>query len=345
MRISCPLLIILVSLAALRCSSTPIIKTVDSKKSISEVNFITLNGVRQYISIRGEDTENPILLFLHGGPGTAVMPLSRIYNREVEKHFVVVNWDQRGSGRSKIAKNGYKLLTIDTFVEDARSLTLFLCERFNKKKIYLIGHSWGSLIGINFAYKYPEVIEKYISIGQIVNTERSEQIAWQYLLKNVSDKTDMARLNEIGAPVSGYYRGGYSDFYAQRAMLLKYGGVLYGQNTFSTYIKQCIISEEYTPLVMSDWLYGSRNSLETLWPEIAAKADLFRQIPSLKVPVVFIAGRHDYNTYYGLIEEYYQFIEAEKSIVWFENSAHAPIYEESEKFNRVIINEKGGNGY
>lgn len=323
------------------CStSTPQIKPVGNDSPVSIVEKVKIRGIEQYISIRGRSVNNPVLLFLHGGPGTAVMPLSRIYNRELEEHFIVVNWDQRGAGLSVIRDQDYANLTLDDFVEDAFQLSNSLRSRFNKNKIYLMGHSWGSLIGIHFAYKHPEVINKYFSIGQIVHTSVAETKAYDYLLETVKDLDDLEEIKKMEAPVGGWYKGGYKDFYRQRELLLKYGGILHQKNSLNDYIIDSIFSSEYGFLNVRKWLNGSKNSLTVLWPGIAAKANLFEEIQILQVPVVFFAGRYDYNTHYSLIDKYYHFLKAEKKIYWFESSGHAPNYEESDLFNKIVIREK-----
>lgn len=333
-------LISIMCIVLLSCvTSTPIIKNSETFQAVSIVKKVKINDVEQYISIRGNDINNPIIIFLHGGPGTSVMPLSRIYNQELENHYIVVNWDQRGAGKSKITKKDYEELTIDTFVNDAYELIKLLCLDYNKNKVYLIGHSWGSLIGINLVYSHPEVIEKYFSIGQIVDVKESEKYAYRYLLEHAKI-SDLKTIKKIGEPVDGWYNGGYNSFYKMRDLLLKYGGVLHGNSNFEDYIENVIFSPEYGVFSISDWLYGSKNSLKTLWPNIVTKNNLFESIKKLSIPIVFLVGRHDYNTYYGLIEKYYDYLDADKKIYWFDNSGHAPNYEESGLFNSIIINEK-----
>lgn len=322
------------------CASTPRIAADGEATPVSVVDTVEIRGVRQFISIRGSDIRNPVLLFLHGGPGTAVMPLSRIYNGELEKHFIVVNWDQRGAGRSAIQDGEYASLTMDDFVEDAYRLIQILCERHGKSRVYVMGHSWGSLVGIMLARKHPEVVQKYYGIGQVVDVRISEQRAYEYLVAHASGEQRRALLAGIGAPEGGWYPGGYEGFRKARNLLLETGGVLYQKTSFTPLIVACALSQEYGPLTLPGWLRGSRRSLEVLWPAIVAKANLFQDAPELKVPVVFLVGRHDHNTDSGLIEEYYKALKAEKKIYWFEASGHAPNYEESERFNRIVISEK-----
>lgn len=322
------------------CASTPHIAANGEATPVSVVDTVEIRGVRQFISIRGSDIRNPLLVFLHGGPGTAVMPLSRTYNGELEKHFIVVNWDQRGAGRSTIHDGDYATLTMDDFVEDAYRLIQILCERHGKSKVYVMGHSWGSLVGMMLARKHPDVVQKFYSIGQLVDVRISEQRAYEYLLAHATGEQRRLLLQEVGPPETGWYRAGYDGFRKARNLLLETGGVLYQRTSFSRLVVSCVLSREYGPLSIPGWLRGSQRSLEVLWPGIVTKANLFQDAPELKVPVVFLVGRHDHNADSGLTEEYYRALKAEKKIYWFEASGHAPNYEESERFNRIVISEK-----
>jgi pimeloyl-ACP methyl ester carboxylesterase len=144
-----------------------------------------LGGQEQWILIRGMDIVKPIILFLHGGPGTANMSLLRKYTDELEQHFIVVTWDRRGGGKSYQAINPHSSMTIDRFVLDTGELTQLLCHRFNQNKIFLVGHSWGSLIGILSIQKYPDLYHAYIGIGQLANMQENEQISYDWTLADM----------------------------------------------------------------------------------------------------------------------------------------------------------------
>jgi pimeloyl-ACP methyl ester carboxylesterase len=135
--------------------------------SIASLEKIQLGGVEQWILIRGDDTTKPILLFLHGGPGTSQMVVERPCPGELEKNFVVAEWDQRGAGKSYSAIVPNVEMNIRQFISDTHELTELLCQRFQQKKIYLIGHSWGTIVGIMTAQKYPDSYYAYIVIGQV----------------------------------------------------------------------------------------------------------------------------------------------------------------------------------
>lgn len=185
---------------------TPRVKDVNGESigsSITSLEKIKLGGQDQWILIRGVDRTNPIILFLHGGPGTSNMGLLRRYSSELEKHFLLVSWDQRGAGKSFSAKNPESSMTIDQFILDTFELVNYLRERFNKNRIVLAGHSWGSVLGALTVLKYPQLFSAYIGIAQTVNIAENERISYEWTLeqaKKANDKSAVKLLNDIGYP-------------------------------------------------------------------------------------------------------------------------------------------------
>lgn len=143
---------------------------------------IPINGVRQYISIRSEQERAPLLLYLHGGPGDTALPLVLKYNRELERSFTVAVWEQRGAGKSYYPFRPDETITIDTFLQDLLELTQYLLDHFHQKKLYLVGHSWGSVLGLRFIQHNPEYVYSYIGCGQVVNMKKSWQIARNFAI-------------------------------------------------------------------------------------------------------------------------------------------------------------------
>ena len=139
---------------------------IDMPNSVSELTALEIGGLEQWILVRGEDQSNPVLLWLHGGPGSAQMPVHRAFNRELEKEYVVVHWDQRGAGKSNHSGFREETMTLDRFIEDAHELTKYLKDRFDQEKIYLLGHSWGTQMGILTVQRYPDNYHAFISVGQ-----------------------------------------------------------------------------------------------------------------------------------------------------------------------------------
>jgi pimeloyl-ACP methyl ester carboxylesterase len=310
--------------------------------SIASLEKIELGGVEQSILIRGESITNPVLLFLHGGPGTSEMALVRKYNLAVlEKHFTVVVWDQRGAGKSYAAMNPVSGMNIEQFVSDTHELTMLLCRRFNQERICLVGHSWGSALGVLTVEKYPELYSAYVGIGQVVNMLEGERVSYEWTLAQATKANDFKsaeKLKAIGAPpYSGNWR---SKVIAQRAILGKYGGEVYrnSRGGFFITVRSLLEATEYRWIDRINFFRGIFASMRLLWPQIL-NVNLMEQASELKVPVYFLEGRHDYESPSLLAEQYYEALKApSKKLIWFENSAHILNAEEAGKFNEFFVN-------
>lgn len=308
--------------------------------SIASLEKINLGGQEQWILIRGVDTKKPIILFLHGGPGTSNMCLLRKYTHELEKHFIVVTWDQRGAGKSYKSIHPHSSMTINKFVLDIGELTELLCHRFNQKKLFLVGHSWGSVIGIFSVQKYPDLYYAYIGIGQISNMQKNEKVSYDWTLAQATkakDKRAVRTLSDIGKPP---YTGDWQKkTITQRGLLGKYGGELYGNSkgAFPLIFSSLIFATEYNIMDKVNFFRGIFKSIHLLWQELLT-VDLEKQALFFKVPMYFVLGRHDYEVPSVLAKQYFNLINApKKELIWFENSAHLANIEESEKFNNLLI--------
>ena len=142
---------------------------------------ISINGTKQWVLIRGNDESKPVLLYLHGGPGQSLIPFAYKATNKLVNDFIVVYWDQRGTGLSYDESIPDETMTIDQFIEDTRSVTEYLKRKFNKDKIYLLGHSWGTVLGTLVIQKYPDDYYAYIGVGQVVNSEEQEESGTEWL--------------------------------------------------------------------------------------------------------------------------------------------------------------------
>lgn len=322
-------------------------KIIDSKGhvvpgSIASLEKKEVGGVAQWLLIRGKSINNPILLFLHGGPGSAEWPLARYYNVILEEHFIIVYWEQRGAGKTYYGKTSN--MNIAQFVSDTHDIIEYVKKKLNKDKIFVIGHSWGSLVGILAVQKYPELFYAYVGIGQFVTGKENEKLSYRFVM-NMTVKTNnikaIRQLNKINFPETygtiDHEGKWLKKLRIQRKWLLKFGGCIYGEKNNSKWTAQFFHTPEYSIWDLIKWVRGNTFSLKTLWPEIM-RYDLFKQILKLEVPVYFFIGRHDYNTPFELAEKFFHQLEApKKELIWFENSAHSPMYEEANKFNDILI--------
>jgi pimeloyl-ACP methyl ester carboxylesterase len=165
--------------------------------SIAVIENPEINGVEQSIIIRGENKNNPVLLFVHGGPGMATFPFIKEQFKGMEKLFTVCYWDQRGAGKSYTGN--IPSMTLEQLTEDGAEVSRYLIKKFNKQKIYLLGHSWGSFLGSFIIHKHPELFSAYIGIGQVANTLPSEQRSYQFVLAEAKKRNNDGLLKELEA--------------------------------------------------------------------------------------------------------------------------------------------------
>jgi len=176
---------------------------IHTPNGIVEESFVKIGGVEQWVQIRGQDRDNPVPLILSGGPGNSLIPLSYKFLLPWEKKFTVVNWDQRGSGLTYVHNNGGEGLTIPRMTEDTIELSDYLRKHLHKKKIVLLGWSWGSILGVEAAHARPDLFSAYIGTGQLVDGRDNEAVGYASLLKRAEashDDATVKTLRDIGPP-------------------------------------------------------------------------------------------------------------------------------------------------
>lgn len=303
--------------------------------------MVVLGDLPQKIHMRSDDEKKPVLLFLHGGPGVCNRHNIMTAHKDLTDTFTVVAWDQRGSGGSY---EGAKVetLTIARLVDDAHELVLWLCERFHKDKIFIIGGSWGSELGTWLAYRYPEHIAAYVGFGQVVNGSKNEEISYDFAMKaaeKAGDEKSVRILERVGPPVKGVYKGGLDGMMAQRKVMMKYGGYSRSKKKrsyFSSMVVPMLLSREYTLSDLIGLVKGYRYVLTAMWEEVGA-TDFPKTCTTFKVPYFVFDGVLDQNTPAELVEDYFDLIQApQKELIWFEESGHNPMGDEPEKFKRLL---------
>lgn len=310
---------------------------------ISEFRQIELGGIQQTIMIRGENLDNPILLYLHGGPGTTELIPFRLAHRNLEKYFTIVSWEQRGTGKSYNSNIMPESMSVEQFIADTHQLTEYLLKSFSKTKLLLVGHSWGSALGLLTANRYPELYYAFVGSGQEVKPAEGESIAYEYLV-NVSKNNDKAKAELIEINIPNEYpfidENGrwFEDVKTQRKWLIALGGELYNRNDYLLLFNaNTIFAPEYTWIDFIGFAKGSVFSLKTMWPQIL-NLDFEKQIPRVNFPIFFLQGKYDYNTPTILVQRYFNLIKApQKELFIFEKSGHMPMYEEPEKYDKILI--------
>jgi pimeloyl-ACP methyl ester carboxylesterase len=302
---------------------------------------VQLGGLPQKIHIISDDEEKPVLLFLHGGPGVVNRHAISGAHRDLLDTFTLVGWDQRGSGGScKGAKK--ETLTVERLTDDAAELAEWLCKRFKKDKIFILGGSWGSELGTWLAYRFPKRIAAYVGFGQVVDGALNEELSFSFAMeqaKAANDEKAVKSLLSVGPPQNGVYKGGLKGLMAQRNVMMKYGGYSPSKakrGFFSSLVKPMILSGEYSASDLFGAAVGHKKVLEAMWPEVGA-TKLAKTCPIFEVPYFIFDGRLDYNTPASLVEDYFNEIEAPvKELIWFENSGHNPMGDEPDRFKQLL---------
>ncbi|MFE4243271.1 alpha/beta hydrolase [Peribacillus butanolivorans] len=324
------IIIILLIIALFFPTWTPHIK---GDNSISELEQVEINGSSHEIMIRGNDKDNPVIIFVHGGPGCSEIPYADKYQDLLETNFTVVNYDQRASGKSYHFFEDYSNLSSDLLVEDLLAMTDYISERLGKEKVILIGHSFGTYIGMQAAYKAPEKYEAYIGVGQMSDTVESEIDSLNYSInqaQNDGNKDDVLYLQGLTEKIKN------GDTFTPRNYVMKYGGSSRLIDNPDGNNIGMLFSSEYNLLDVIRYNYGLSYSQKILLKEVL-KNPLPTIVTKLELPSYFIMGEYDYMTSSNAAKKYFDMIEADKKeFIAFEQSAHYPQFEEKEKFYEWI---------
>lgn len=327
-------------------ASTPKIKDGEGKVlegSIAELKKVNLNGRKEWITIRGNDRTAPVLLFLAGGPGGSQFAGTRIELAELEKHFVVVNWDQPGSGKSYSCMKRSDI-TVQTYIDDGIALTEYLCRELGQEKIYLVGESWGSALGIFLTSEKPEYYAGLIGSGQMVDFKETEVIDYYKALEIAKEKGDskkIEKLEKLGVPP--YYDGNIA---IKSSAYLSYLSSYMAANPATTgspfHTGRDMMESEYGLVDSVRYLLGIMNTFNVVYPQLY-ETDLRTEYSKLEIPVYFFLGRHDLNAPVSLAEEYFNLLEApKKELIWFEHSGHTPWNYETDLFVQETLRVFGG---
>lgn len=303
-------------------------------ESINKSFFLELGGVEQYIEIIGTSTENPILLFVHGGPAWPQTPQIRYFNSELAEAYTLVIWEQRGAGKNFEKNPNPGGLSLDQIVKDGNQLAEWLVKEYAQEKIYLAGYSWGSLVGVEMASQHPEFYKAYFGISQFINKQEGMEISRKWVKEKAQEAKDEAALQKIDSleDVSNY-KDEHTRFFNQYLLVNQYGGAVHQDKTLAEVEKAETIYEDYQNY---DW-YAVWNASSSVLQKDLYVADV-RDIKELKVPVVLFQGRFDWNVPSVLAESWLDDLKApQKEIIWFENSGHGPLEEEPKEFNQAMI--------
>lgn len=308
--------------------------------SVAQKLAVPINGVRQGMVIRGEDASNPVLLWVHGGPGMPDYPLTQQYPTGLEDLFTIVWWDQRGAALSFDSGIPPDSMTIEQFIDDTLAVTDYLRQRFHQDRIYMLGHSWGSFIALQAAARSPDRYKAYLGMAQVVHQLESEKIAYDYMLTAYRGRGDSDMVRKLeAAPVT--MTGGTPDDYlkVRDTAMHKLGiGTTHDMSSVITGI--FLASWRFRGYTLQEkinlWRGRAFSRGFELWDQLI-RIDLRSTVPALQIPAYFFEGKYDYTAVTSLARDYFEQLRAPvKRIYVFENSAHSPLLEEPDQAHRIL---------
>lgn len=306
--------------------------------SISEKIFVDINGIKQGMFIRSKDAKKPVLLYLHGG-----MPdvfLTQQYPVRLEDDFTVVWWEQRGAGLSFQADMPLESITPEQLVADVITVTNYLRNRFGQEKIYLMGHSGGTFIGIQAAAYAPELYHAYIGVAQVSNQLKSEVRAYEYMLERFQMSGDKKMAQKLKAAPVTMSTGIPNSYLRLRDPAMHRLGIGTTHHMNSVITGIFIPSWQFRGYTIREkinlWRAKFRSGVSAVWNTMVS-TDLIKETPKLDIPVYFLHGIYDYTCSYTEAKAYFEQLQAPvKGFYTFENSAHSPLFEEPEKMQQIL---------
>ena len=311
-------------------------------RSISSLLPMKLGGVTQWATIRAHDTDNPLLLYVHGGPGMSDMGAIRQFIPELEEHFVVVHWSQRGAGKSYSHELSAECMTVEQFVVDLKELIQYLLQRFGKQKLFLVGQSWGTALCMRLVKQHPELVYAYVGVNQVVDREKEELRSYHAALNLAHERSNrkaVAQLESIGEPKGGVFAT-LEGTLVHKGWIRAMGMITYDPKVATKFAKAMVLNPELTPGDILSLFRHLRWNMELLWYDFC-QMNLFQEIRAVKVPVYFIAGKHDSITSPDLERQYLDLLETpRKEYFLFERAGHMACYEEPQRFLEVMLQVK-----
>jgi proline iminopeptidase len=321
-------------------------RAISSPNGIDSLEPVRIGGIDQWIEVRGQNVNNPVLLWIHGGPGIAFIPLAGAFQDPLEKYFTVVQWDQRGAGKT-YGSNDKELqrqtMNIPQMEQDTLEVANYLRNRFKREKIIVVGHSWGSVLGLWLAHEHPELIYAYVGVGQVVNMKQNRETMYQDALQQARNRQIEEAVKELESLEP--YPPPNIDF-GKDSIVNKWSGALLGPPTsgkgftnIRRLLTDVVSAPEYSLADDYSFIQGQQLSLKTLIPQLM-KVDLNELGVDFREPIFFFEGRNDSDCRPALIWTYSQTIKApKKGFIWFENSGHFPFFDEQQKFRDELVQQ------
>jgi pimeloyl-ACP methyl ester carboxylesterase len=301
--------------------------------SVADIGYLRLGGSDQWVMVRGESVANPLLILLHGGPGFPEMRLFRHFNAALESRFTVVYWEQRGTDKSFDTGIPLSSMTVERFLGDLDELVDAMCRRFGTHRVALYGHSWGSALGVLYSARFPEKVAAYVGTGQVGDWPASERASYAFTLAEAARRDNRRALEELRAVGPPPHTG--RQVRIQRRWLARFVGIVRG-TSLGALLRITLGGPESSIRDLPNVVRGLLFS-ECMWPEVSA-LNLVKAVPVLQVPLFLFIGRHDHVIDAATSAAYFDAVAApSKTLLWFEESAHEPPFEEPDQFNRAMV--------
>lgn len=300
---------------------------VHTPNRIEESMFVKIGGIDQWVQIRGEDRGNPVLLILHGGPGSSYVPYGLTF-RSWEKYFTVVQWDQRGSGKTYGRNHGMKGgdMTIARMVQDGIEVTEFVCSRLHRPKVILLGHSWGTILGVPMVFRRPDLFYAYVGTGQVVDMPRNERLSYDLAFKRArasGNEKATKDLESIGPPP---YKDMRSWFVKQKTIVETAPSLADGLFLEENFYTAPLFTPNYSLRDTYDFFAAIYFSGTALMQELMS-FDARHLGMRFQIPMFFVQGDSDVQTPTVLVDEYCATIEApKKDVVSLKGCGHVALF-------------------
>ncbi len=289
---------------------------------IDTTQIVEIGGIKQFLTINTKNANNPVLLYLHGGPGAAVSAHKDAVTGKLEEHFIVIHWDQRNSGETLGLNPSPVLPTVDIMTKDAEEVMSYVLQHFNREKLVVMANSWGTIPGFHLAKKFPEKISVYIAVSPVISNLKSQQQTLQILQKHFQKEGHtraVRQLSEVKVPYENV-----TQMLIQYRWEMEFGGTE--------------MSDEQFEQLLSYFQYW-----EKMWMPLYHELyniNLEKLAQTIDCPCYFIVGNKDYTTYFKLTEEYFNRLKApSKKLFWFENTGHNIPAFAAEEMQNIIIND------
>jgi len=347
-------MIVLLALVILIVGSVFTIKLVNASKTkitshngIDEQLYVELGGIEQFIHIRGQNTSNPVIIFLHGGPGFPIKYLSYYYQLPIEEKYTIINWDQRGSGRT-FYKNCKMELSFDGLFKDLDELVSYAKQRFYKDKVIIIGQSWGSVLGSTYTVKHPENVIAYIGLGQITDFDQGKVLAAERAIEFAEQSSNIEDVEILKETIEEFIKSksvDEIDIANLETMIVTSLKYLKGKNEIEG-LKQAYsgIVSPYMNINDLKWFLNAANTQRIFDYEkelvnyMYYEFDVFEMNTQFLVPVCFIQGSNDWITPTEMANDYLSKLNAPvKKMYSISGAGHTPFLDMPGEYSKMLL--------